>query len=47
VLLSTLLKTLTSFCSSIFIAGRRLKRWNGSDFSMLGTYGTMPMMINL
>lgn len=25
----------------------RLEDWRGTDFTMLGAYGTMPMMINL
>lgn len=41
------LHSLTVFCSWIFMAERRLRHWDGSDFTMLGAYGTMPMMMNL
>lgn len=29
------------------MGGRHLEDWRGADYTMLGAYGTMPLMINL
>lgn len=34
-------------CSWVFMAEGEMSYWGGDGLTMMGAYGTMPMMINL